>query len=54
MGKHVLLKISPTKGVVRYGLKDKLNPKYVGPFHILEKIGEMAYRLVLPSSMDGV
>ena len=54
VGEHVLLKISPTKGVVRFGLRGKLNPRYVGPFQILEKIGDVAYRLALPPSLDGV
>ena len=49
-----MLKISPTKGVIRFGLRGKLNPKYEGFFDILEKIGDVAYRLALPSSLDGV
>ena len=46
-GDWVFLKISPMKGVVRFGKKGKLNPRYVGPFEILEKIGPVAYRLAL-------
>ena len=42
------------KGVVRFGLRGKLNPRYVGPFEILGKIGDVAYRLALPPSLDGV
>ena len=49
-----MLKISPTKGVVRFGLRGKLNPRYVGPYEILERIGDMAYRLALPPSLEGV
>ena len=49
-----MLKVSPAKGVIRFGLRGKLNPRYVGPFEILEQIGDMAYRLALPSSLDGV
>ena len=49
-----MLKVSPTKGVIRFGLRGKLNPRYVGPFEILERIGDMAYQLALPSSLDGV
>ena len=49
-----MLKVSPAKGVIRFGLRDKLNPRYVGPFEILEWIGDVVYRLALPSSLDGV
>ena len=48
------MKVSPTKGVIRFGVKGKLNPRYIGPYEILEKIGPLAYRLALPSSLSGV
>ena len=54
VGDHVFLKVSPTKGVVRFGKKGKLAPRYVGPFEILEKVGDLAYRLALPPTMSGV
>ena len=54
VGDHVFLKVSPTKGVIRFGVKGKLNPRYIGPYEILEKIGPLAYRLALPSSLSGV
>ena len=54
VGEHVFLKISPTKGVIRFGTSGKLSPRYIGPFEILERVGEMAYRLALPSSLEGV
>ncbi|XP_050378569.1 uncharacterized protein LOC126795878, partial [Argentina anserina] len=54
VGDHVFLKVSPMRGVVRFGRKGKLAPRYVGPFEILEKVGELAYRLALPTSMSGV
>ena len=54
VGDHVLLKVSPTKGVMRFGVRGKLSPRFVGPFEILEKIGAVAYRLALPPSLAGV
>ncbi|GJU71239.1 putative reverse transcriptase domain-containing protein [Tanacetum coccineum] len=54
VGDHVLLKVSPCKGVVRFGKKGKLAPKYVGPFEITERIGPVAYRLRLPQELNGV
>ncbi|GJV43027.1 putative reverse transcriptase domain-containing protein [Tanacetum coccineum] len=48
VGDQVLLKVSPWKGVVRFGKKGKLAPRYVGPFEIIERIGPVAYRLRLP------
>ena len=44
---RVFLKLSPWKGVVRFGKRGKLNPRYIGPFEIVERIGPMAYRLDL-------
>lgn len=54
VGDQVLLKVSPTKGVVRFGTKGKLSPRYIGPFSIVERVGILAYRLELPESMKGV
>jgi hypothetical protein len=50
----VYLKVSPIKGVKRFGVKGKLSPRYIGPFPILEKYGTMAYKLELPPSLVGV
>ncbi|GJU28205.1 hypothetical protein Tco_1166826, partial [Tanacetum coccineum] len=54
VGDHVLLKVSPWKGVVRFRKKGKLAPRYVGPFEILERIGLVAYRLRLLEELNSV
>ncbi|GJR13222.1 reverse transcriptase domain-containing protein [Tanacetum coccineum] len=54
VGDKVLLKVSPRKGVVRFGKKSKLSPRYVGPFEIVERVGPVAYRLRLPQELIGV
>ncbi|KAF5807867.1 putative nucleotidyltransferase, Ribonuclease H [Helianthus annuus] len=54
VGDKVLLKVSPWKGVVRFGKRGKLNPRYIGPFRILKKIGTVAYKLELPEELNGV
>ncbi|GJX35662.1 putative nucleotidyltransferase, ribonuclease H [Tanacetum coccineum] len=54
VGDKVLLKVSPWKGVMRFGKKGKLAPRYVGPFEILERIGPIAYRLRLPKKLSEV
>ncbi|GJV59963.1 putative reverse transcriptase domain-containing protein [Tanacetum coccineum] len=54
VGDRVMLKVSPWKGVIRFGKKGKLAPRYVGPFEILERIGMVAYRLRLPEELSGV
>ncbi|GJY18415.1 hypothetical protein Tco_0389906 [Tanacetum coccineum] len=54
VGDRVLLKVTPWKGVVRFGKKGKLAPRYVGPFEILERIGLVAYRLRLPEELNSV
>ena len=44
----------PKRGVVRFGKRGKLSPRFIGPFEILERVGTVAYRLALPPSMSGV
>ena len=48
------LKISPMKGVVSFGKKRKLSPHYVGPYQILQRVGNVAYELKLPSELSFV
>ncbi|GJR30110.1 putative reverse transcriptase domain-containing protein [Tanacetum coccineum] len=52
-GSHVMLKVSPRKGVIRFESR-KLNPRYIGPFKILERIGPVAYKLELPEELRNV
>ena len=54
VGDHVFLKISPRRGLMRFGKSGKLSPQFIGPFEILERIGEAAYRLALPPQLSGV
>nr|GEV19122.1 putative reverse transcriptase domain-containing protein [Tanacetum cinerariifolium] len=50
----VMLKVSPWKGVVRFGKRGKLNPRYVGPFKLLKKVRAVAYKLELPQELSRV
>ncbi|GJR27980.1 putative reverse transcriptase domain-containing protein [Tanacetum coccineum] len=54
VGDRVMLKVSPWKGVVHFGKRGKLNPRYVGPFKVLEKVGSVAYKLELPQELSKV
>ncbi|GJW77682.1 putative reverse transcriptase domain-containing protein [Tanacetum coccineum] len=54
VGDRVMLKVSPWKGVVRFGKRGKLNPRYVGPFKVLEKVGSVAHKLGFPQGLSKV
>ncbi|GKD12683.1 putative reverse transcriptase domain-containing protein [Tanacetum coccineum] len=54
VGYRVMLKVSPWNGVVHFGKQGKLNPRYVGPFKVLEKVGAVAYKLELPQELSRV
>jgi hypothetical protein len=54
VGDFVYLKVSPTKGVQRIGIKGKLAPRYIGPYEIMEACGLVAYKLKLPPKMSAI
>jgi hypothetical protein len=54
VGDKVLLKVFPTKGIVHFGIKRKLSPRYIGPYLITTRVSSLAYCLQLPESMAGV
>jgi len=53
-GDWVYLKVSPMKGIKRFGIRGKLSPRYIGPYQITHKVGKVAYQLELPQHLQGV
>ena len=54
VGDHVFLKVMPKRGVVRFDKRGKLSSRFIGPYEILERVGIVAYRLMLMPSTSGV
>ena len=54
VGDQTFLKVMPKSGVVRFGKRGKLSPRFIRPFEILERVGTVAYLLAVPPSMSGV
>nr|GFB07521.1 putative reverse transcriptase domain-containing protein [Tanacetum cinerariifolium] len=54
VGDKVMLKVLPWKGVVRFGKRGKLNPRYVGPFKVLERVRDVSYKIDLPKELSRV
>jgi hypothetical protein len=50
----VYLKVSPIRGLRRFKVKEKLSPRFIGPFQILQQVGEVAYKLDLPEQLSDV
>ncbi|KAL0401528.1 UNVERIFIED_CONTAM: hypothetical protein Slati_4182700 [Sesamum latifolium] len=51
VGEKVFLRVSSWRGILRFGRKGKLSPRYIGPYEILERVGPLAYRLALPAEI---
>ncbi|WMV52715.1 hypothetical protein MTR67_046100 [Solanum verrucosum] len=54
VGDRVFLRVSPMKGVMRFGRRGKLSPRYIGPFEILRTVGEVTYELALPPAFSAI
>nr|GEW94339.1 putative reverse transcriptase domain-containing protein [Tanacetum cinerariifolium] len=54
VGDMVMLKVSPSKGVIHFGKRGKLSPRYVGPFKVIDRISHVAYKLELPDELRGI
>ena len=53
-GDKVFLRLATMKGVIRFGKKGKLSPRFVGPLQVLERVGKVAYRIALPLALSGI
>ena len=54
VGDKVFLRISPWKGIIRFGKRGKLSPRFIGPYEVIGKVGEVAYRLELPAELSRI
>nr|GEV59850.1 putative reverse transcriptase domain-containing protein [Tanacetum cinerariifolium] len=54
VGDKVMLKVSPWRGVICFGKRGKLSPRFIGPFKVIERIGPEAYKLELPEKLRGI
>ncbi|KAL6141712.1 hypothetical protein ACLB2K_060000 [Fragaria x ananassa] len=54
VGDWIFLKLSPWKGVVRFGKHGKLSPRYIGPYEIIERVGSLGYQLLLPLELSRI
>ncbi|XP_073137212.1 uncharacterized protein [Henckelia pumila] len=54
VGEHVFVRVAPMKGVMRFGKKEKLAARFIGPFEILDRVGALAYKVALPPNLDEV
>ena len=52
MGDKVFLKVSPWKGILRFGKHGKLSPRYIGPYEVIERVGPLAYKFALPPELS--
>ncbi|XP_070012125.1 uncharacterized protein [Nicotiana sylvestris] len=52
IGDKVFLRVSPMKGVMQFGKRGKLSPRFIGPYEILDRVGAVAYRLALPPKLS--